>query len=239
MSPLLRVSNLRAGYGEADVLHGVTLQLDAGEIVALVGGNGAGKSTLLRCISRVLPWSAGTIQIDGADFTHAAADDIFRAGLVHLPEGRQLFGRMSVQENLLMGAAGRPQRGRTGVQRDLTRVYEMFPRLAERRTQRAGSLSGGEQQMCAMGRALMAAPRLLMVDEMSLGLAPLVTTQLMDVLTGLRSSGMAILLVEQDIHLALDYADRGYVLETGSVALEGESAALLASPRVRTAYLGI
>jgi branched-chain amino acid transport system ATP-binding protein len=239
MTPLLRVSNLRAGYGEADVLHGVTLQLEAGEIVALVGSNGAGKSTLLRCLSRVLPLSAGAILIDGADFSHAAADDIFRAGLVHLPEGRQLFGRMSVHENLLMGAAGRPHRSRPGVQRDLTRVYAMFPRLAERHTQRAGSLSGGEQQMCAMGRALMAAPRLLMVDEMSLGLAPLVTNQLMDVLAGLRSSGMAILLVEQDIHLALDYADRGYVLESGSVALEGDAAVLLASPRVRTAYLGI
>jgi branched-chain amino acid transport system ATP-binding protein len=239
MTPLLRVSNLRAGYGEADVLHGVTLQLDAGETVALVGSNGAGKSTLLRCISRVLPWSAGSIVIDGVDFSHAAAADIFRSGLVHVPEGRQLFGRMSVEENLLMGAAGRAQRERSVVQRDLTRVYAIFPRLAERRAQRAGSLSGGEQQMCAVGRALMAAPRLLMVDEMSLGLAPLITTQLMDVLAGLRSSGMAILLVEQDIHLALDYADRGYVLESGNIVLEGEAAALLASPRVRTAYLGI
>ena len=233
--PLLKVQGLEAGYG-MPVLRNVALEVGHAEIVALVGSNGAGKTTLLRALSRVLP-SRGSIVLDGQELAQATPDQVFTQGLVQVPEGRQLFDQMTVQDNLLMGAYRRADKA--GIARDLDKVYAMFPRMAERRKQIAGSMSGGEQQMCAMGRALMAAPRLVMVDEMSLGLAPVVVTQLMDVLAEIRRDGVAVLLVEQDIHLALEGADRGYVMENGRVVLEGPARQLIEDPQVRRAYLAL
>jgi len=234
---LLNVSELIAGYGEAAVLHGVSLQVRTAEIVALVGSNGAGKTTLLRTLSGLITPSSGQVTFDGADITRSRADAIFRRGLVQLPEGRQLFDRMTVEDNLLMGAQHRSNR--SAVRADLERMYALLPRMAERRRQIAGSMSGGEQQICAMGRALMAAPKLLMVDEMSLGLAPVVVQQLMDTLLQVRAMGVTVLLVEQDIHLALEHADRGYVMETGHVVLSGPARDLLDNQDVQKAYLGV
>jgi branched-chain amino acid transport system ATP-binding protein len=233
---LLRVEGVSAGYGEMLALHDVSLEVRRAEIVALVGSNGAGKTTLLRALSRVIP-SSGRVTLDGADLTGRTPDDVFGLGLVQVPEGRQLFDRMSIEDNLLMGAFRR--RDKPDIARDLARMYELFPRLAERRRQLAGSMSGGEQQMCAMARALMAAPLLLMVDEMSLGLAPVVVDQLMDVLASIRGAGVTVLLVEQDVGLALSGADRGYVLETGRIVKEGAGRALVDDPDVQRAYLGV
>ncbi|WP_251865128.1 ABC transporter ATP-binding protein [Achromobacter sp. Marseille-Q4962] len=232
---LLRVESLSAGYGEAPVLHDVSLEVRRAEIVALVGSNGAGKTTLLRAVSRVLPCT-GSILMHGRQLSSATPDQAFACGMVQVPEGRQLFDRMTVHENLLMGAYRRSDRA--AIARDLDKVYGLFPRLAERRRQIAGSMSGGEQQMCAMARALMAAPALLMVDEMSLGLAPVVVERLMDVLSGIRREGVTILLVEQDIHLALSNADRGYVMETGRIVHSGPARELIDDPEVQRAYLG-
>lgn len=234
-APLLKVEGLSAGYGELPVLHDVSLEVRRAEIVALVGSNGAGKTTLLRALSRVLP-STGSIVMDGRQLSRAAPDQAFACGMVQVPEGRQLFDRMTVQDNLLMGAYRRS--AKADIARDLDKVYGFFPRLSERRRQLAGSMSGGEQQMCAMARALMAAPVLMMIDEMSLGLAPVVVEQLMGVLADIRREGVTVLLVEQDIHLALSGADRGYVMETGRVVLAGPAATLLSDPKVRQAYLG-
>ena len=233
---LLRVEGLSAGYGEMLALRDVSLEVRRAEIVALVGSNGAGKTTLLRALSRVIP-SSGRVTLDGADLTGRTPDDVFGLGLVQVPEGRQLFDRMSIEDNLLMGAFRR--RDKPDIARDLARMYELFPRLAERRRQLAGSMSGGEQQMCAMARALMAAPLVLMVDEMSLGLAPVVVDQLMDVLASIRDAGVTVLLVEQDVGLALSGADRGYVLETGRIVKEGAGRALVDDPDVQRAYLGV
>ena len=235
--PLLEVKSLVAGYGEAPVLHGISLHVAAGELVALVGSNGAGKTTLLRALSGLIAPSDGEIVFDGQPLTGRTSDAIFRAGLTQLPEGRQLFDRMTVEDNLLMGANLRHDKA--AIAADLDRVYALFPRLRERHHQLAGTMSGGEQQMCAMARALMAAPRLLMVDEMSLGLAPVVVQQLMDILCQVRSSGVTVLLVEQDVHMALEHADRGYVMETGRVALEGPARELLDNPEIQKAYLGV
>lgn len=235
-APLLKVEGLSAGYGELPVLRDIALEVRRAEIVALVGSNGAGKTTLLRALSRVLPCT-GSIVMDGRQLSRATPDEAFASGMVQVPEGRQLFDRMTVQDNLLMGAYRRS--GKAAVARDLDRVYAYFPRLSERRRQLAGSMSGGEQQMCAMARALMAAPVLMMIDEMSLGLAPVVVEQLMGVLADIRQEGVTVLLVEQDIHLALTGADRGYVMETGRIALSGPAQALLSDPKVRQAYLGI
>jgi len=237
MNPLLQIQDLHAGYGDAVVLQGVSLAIGAGELVALVGSNGAGKTTLLRALSGLIAIRRGHIVFDGAPLAGWTSDRIFRAGLTQLPEGRQLFDRMSVEDNLLMGANLR--RGKGAIAADLDRVYTLLPRLSERRRQLAGTLSGGEQQMCAMARALMAAPRLLMVDEMSLGLAPVVVLQLMETLQQVRASGVTVLLVEQDVHIALEHADRGYVLETGRIALEGPARELLDNPEIQKAYLGI
>ena len=234
---MLDVNGLVAGYGEAPVLHGVSLNVAVGELVALVGSNGAGKTTLLRALSGLIPVSSGQIVFDGAPLAGRASDAIFRAGLTQLPEGRQLFDRMTVEDNLLMGANLRHDKA--AIAFDLERMYTLFPRLRERRRQLAGTMSGGEQQMCAMARALMAAPRLLMVDEMSLGLAPVVVQQLMDTLRQVCASGVTVLLVEQDVHMALEHADRGYVLETGRVALEGPARELLDNPEIQKAYLGV
>jgi branched-chain amino acid transport system ATP-binding protein len=233
---LLQVQGLTAGYGEMVALREVSLEVRRAEIVALVGSNGAGKTTLLRALSRVIP-SKGRATLNGEELGDRSPDEVFALGLVQVPEGRQLFDRMSIEDNLLMGAYRR--RDKAGIAHDLARMYELFPRLAERRGQLAGSMSGGEQQMCAMARALMAAPVLLMVDEMSLGLAPVVVDRLMDVLASIRASGVTVLLVEQDVGLALSGADRGYVLETGRVVKEGAARALVDDPDVQRAYLGV
>jgi branched-chain amino acid transport system ATP-binding protein len=234
--PLLKVEELCAGYGEMLVLRDVALEVYEAEIVALVGSNGAGKTTLLRALSGILPW-IGRATFGGASLQKVAPNAIFGLGLVQIPEGRQLFDRMTVQDNLLMGAYRRND-GRV-IREDLERVYTQFPQLKERRKQVAGTLSGGEQQMCAMARALMARPRLMMVDEMSLGLAPVIVEQLMEDLTQIVKQGVTILLVEQDVHLALSTADRCYVLETGSVVRSGLAAELINDPEVQRAYLGL
>ena len=233
---LLSVQGLSAGYGEMSVLREIAIDVKRGEIVALVGSNGAGKTTLLRALSRMIP-STGKIEFDGHNLHALSPDQAFGLGLVQVPEGRQLFDKMTVLENLMMGAYRR--RGKTEIKATLEYVYELFPRLHERRTQRAGSMSGGEQQMCAMGRALMAKPRLLMVDEMSLGLAPVIVDQLLDVLSAIRKQGMTVLLIEQDVFAALQVADRGYVMETGTVTRAGTAQALIEDPEVKRAYLGL
>jgi branched-chain amino acid transport system ATP-binding protein len=233
--PLLEVRAVSAGYGGMPVLHDVTLKVYPAEIVALVGSNGAGKTTLLRTLSRVLPCTGGVV-MNRHDLVPMTSDQAFAAGLVQVPEGRQLFDRMSVHDNLLMGAFRRGDKA--AIARDLERMYTLFPRLSERRGQLAGSMSGGEQQMCAVARGLMAAPILLMIDEMSLGLAPVIVEQLMDVLTKIRDEGVTVLLVEQDVHLALSIADRGYVMETGRIVHSGSARRLIDDPDVRRAYLG-
>ena len=234
--PLLLVSDLGARYGEMAVLEAVALKIFPGEIVALVGSNGAGKTTLLRALSRMIP-CAGRIRFAGRETVHMSPDQVFDLGMVQVPEGRQLFDRMSVEDNLLMGAFRRSDQA--GIEGSLERVYALFPIMVERRRQRAGSLSGGEQQMCAVARALMAAPKLLMVDEMSLGLAPTIVDLLLDVLVEIRNEGVTILLVEQDVHSAFSVADRAYVLETGRVVREGPAAQLAEDPEVKRAYLGL
>lgn len=234
---ILDVRNLSAGYGELPVIRDLNLHVREAEIVALVGSNGAGKTTFLRALSHLIR-SQGQIEFRGEDVSRSTSDYVFQRGLVHIPEGRQLFDRMSVEENLLMGAYRSKDKARTKT--DLEKVYVLFPRLAERRKQLAGSMSGGEQQMCAMGRALMADPVLLLVDEMSLGLAPVVVDQLMTILHDIRKSEqVTVLLVEQDVHLALGGADRGYVMETGSFTLEGKAHDLIHDERVQKAYLGL
>jgi branched-chain amino acid transport system ATP-binding protein len=233
---LLVVDDLGAGYGGMPALRNVSLEVRRAEIVALVGSNGAGKTTLLRALSRVIPCT-GAINFNKYDLVPMAPDEVFGTGLVQVPEGRQLFDRMTVEDNLLMGAYRRTDQ--TAIVSDLERMYGLFPRLGERRTQLAGSMSGGEQQMCAMARGLMARPDLLMIDEMSLGLAPVVVEQLMDVLQAIRGEGVTVLLVEQDVHLALSAADRGYVMETGRIVHEAPANVLIDDPEVRRAYLGL
>jgi branched-chain amino acid transport system ATP-binding protein len=233
---LLSVENLRAGYSELPVLHDISLEIREREMVALVGSNGAGKTTLLRTLSRILPGS-GSVVMKGRDLMGLTSDQVFALGLVQVPEGRQLFGRMTVQDNLLMGSYRR--RDKSAVARDLERIYALFLPLTKRRHQLAGSMSGGEQQMCAMARALMAAPILMLIDEMSLGLAPVVVEHLMDVLTAIRRDGVTVLLVEQDVQLALSYADRAYVMETGRIVHQGRASDLIDDPAVQQAYLGL
>ena len=235
-APLLVVRELEAGYGEMPVLRGIGFEIREREIVALVGSNAAGKTTLLRALSGVLPHT-GEIRFAGEDIGGVPSDRIFALGLVQVPEGRQLFGQMTVQDNLLMGAYRRS--GRVDLAQDLERVYALFPVLKERRRQLAGSMSGGEQQMCAMARSLVAKPRLLMIDEMSLGLAPAIVDQLLDVLLEIRGQGVTALLVEQDVYSALRVADRGYVLESGAIVREGSARDLGDDPEVQRAYLGV
>lgn len=235
-SPLLKVTGLSAGYGEMPVLQDITLEVYPSEMVAIVGSNGAGKTTLLRALSCLLP-SSGSITLNGQELVGMTPDQVFGIGLVQVPEGRQLFDRMTVQDNLLMGGYRRADKA--SLQRDLERQYELFPRLAERRRQLAGSMSGGEQQMCAMARALMAAPVLMMVDEMSLGLAPVIVEQLMEILAAIQRDGVTVLLVEQDVQLALSGADRGYVMETGRIVHQGPAKVLIDDPAVQRAYLGV
>jgi branched-chain amino acid transport system ATP-binding protein len=233
---LLRVEKLSAGYGAMTVLSEITFEITRGEIVALVGSNGAGKTTTLRALSRVIS-SQGRIIFNGRDLARLTSDQVFSLGLVQVPEGRQLFDQMTVEDNLLMGAYCRKQREEIAA--DLQQVYQFFPILKERRIQIAGSLSGGEQQMCAIARGLMARPQLLMIDEMSLGLAPIVVDLLIDKLAEVRKNGVTVLLVEQDIFSAFHVADRGYVLETGRIVRTGRASELAQDPEVRRAYLGI
>ncbi|HET7412713.1 MAG TPA: ABC transporter ATP-binding protein [Pararhizobium sp.] len=232
---LLKIANLSAGYGAAPVLFDVDLDVRKGEIVALVGSNGAGKTTLLRSVSRVIN-AQGTLEFQGEDLLPLAPEQAFGKGLVQVPEGRHLFGKMTVEENLNMGAFRR--RDKAGLSASFDRVYQLFPILKERRRQLAGNMSGGEQQMCAMGRALMAAPKLLMIDEMSLGLAPVIVDQLLEILADVRKQGVTVLLVEQDVFAAFSVADRGYVMETGKITREGPISELADDPAVREAYLG-
>jgi branched-chain amino acid transport system ATP-binding protein len=233
---ILSINELGASYGGMPALRNVSLEVRRAEIVALIGSNGAGKTTLLKTLSRIIPCT-GTITFNDYDLMPMTPDEVFGTGLVQVPEGRQLFDRMTVEDNLLMGAYRRDDKA--AIVSDLGRMYNLFPRLGERRTQLAGSMSGGEQQMCAMARGLMARPELLMIDEMSLGLAPVVVEQLMDVLEEIRKEGVTILLVEQDIHLALSAADRGYVMDTGSIVRTGSAKDLIDDPAVREAYLGL
>jgi branched-chain amino acid transport system ATP-binding protein len=234
--PLLAVRELAAGYGPVEVLRGVDLEVGEGEIVALLGPNGAGKTTLNRVVSGLLRPRAGEVRFDGAELSRLPPQAIVEAGLVHVPEGRRVFPDLSVHENLLLGAY---RRGRSRRAANLERVYGLFPRLAERRRQAAGTLSGGEQQMLAIGRALMAEPRLLILDEPSLGLAPLVVEQVLELLVELNRAGLAVLLVEQNVVQSLAVARRAYVLEQGRIVAAGPSDTLLADERLRRAYLGL
>jgi branched-chain amino acid transport system ATP-binding protein len=234
--PLLRAEALEAAYGSVRALRGVDLEIRPGELVALVGSNGAGKSTLLRVLSGVHPAPAGRVIYQGGDITRAATHERVARGIVHVPEGRQVFGSLTVEDNLRLGAHTRP---RGEMDESLGRVFQLFPVLADRRRQRAGTLSGGEQQMLAIGRALMGRPTLLLLDEPSLGLAPRLVAALFEVVESLRSSGVTMLLVEQNAYAALSIADRGYVMETGRITLEGPGRELLRTDAVRAAYLGI
>jgi branched-chain amino acid transport system ATP-binding protein len=235
VTALLEVSGLRARYGSIEALNGVSLTVAAGEVVTLIGANGAGKSTTLRSICGLTPASAGTIRFRGADITRVPAHEIVGRGIALAPEGRHCFPRMTVRENLDLGAHRR--RG-PGIAGDLARVYELFPVLAERERQKAGTMSGGEQQMLAIGRALMARPHLLLLDEPSLGLAPNLVQRIYATIAEINRSGVAILLVEQNANYALDAAARGYVLETGRITLASDSASLRHNPDVQRAYLG-
>jgi branched-chain amino acid transport system ATP-binding protein len=232
---VLRVESLDVAYGEIQALRGVALAVGRGEIVTILGNNGAGKTTTLKTISGLLHPTAGTITLEDEPLVGVPAHAIVARGVAHVPEGRRIFNRLTVRENLTMGAY---LRNDTGIAADLDRVFALFPRLAERITQVAGTLSGGEQQMLAIGRALMANPRLLLLDEPSMGLAPVLVEQIFDTISDINRQGMTILLVEQNAAMALSIAHRGYVLETGSIALEGTAAQLSDNADVRRAYLG-
>ncbi len=234
---LLRVEGLGVAYGDVQVLWDVDVEVREGELVALIGSNGAGKSTLLRAISGLIRPRAGRIVFNGRRIDLEPTQQIVDAGIAHVPEGRQLFPAMSVRDQLLLGAFRR--RDRAAVRADLEHVLQLFPRVRERVNATAATLSGGEQQMVAIGRALMARPRLLMIDELSLGLAPLVIESLVAIIDQVRRDGMTVLMVEQDVQAALEHATRGYVLEAGRVALSGAARDLLGDERVRRAYLGI
>ena len=232
---LLEVEELCATYGQGYVLHGVSFTVDEGQIVSILGPNGAGKTTTLRAISGVVR-TTGRIALDGVDVAGESPDRIARRGIAHVPEGRGTFTELSVDDNLRVGAYTR----RDGVREDIARCYEWFPRLGERRDQHAGSLSGGEQQMLAVSRALMLRPRLLLLDEPSLGLAPLLTRELFGILEGIaRDEGITVLIVEQNANLVLKFADYAYVLESGRIALDGEAAQVQADEAIKRSYLGV
>jgi branched-chain amino acid transport system ATP-binding protein len=233
---LLEVEGLDVYYGAVHALKGVSLRADEGEIVTLIGANGAGKSTLLRTLSGLVPARAGRVNFAGHDLTRLPAHQIVGLGVSQSPEGRMVFANLSVEDNLDLGAYHR--KDRDGIRRDRDRMFQLFPRLLERRRQAAGTLSGGEQQMLAIARALMAKPRLLLLDEPSLGLAPLLVREIFRTIVEINRQGVTVLLVEQNAHMALSIAGRGYVLETGVVRLEDRAAALLVNPEVRSAYLG-
>jgi branched-chain amino acid transport system ATP-binding protein len=235
-APLLELERLHVNYGGIQALQDVSMQVYAGEVVTLIGANGAGKSTTLRAISRLLAPRSGTIRYNGVPLNRTRADQVVRMGIAQSPEGRRVLARQSVYDNLLLGAYTRSDRA--GIQEDIERQFARFPRLDERRNQLAGTLSGGEQQMLAIARALMSRPRLLLLDEPSLGLAPLIVREIFNIIDSLHAAGTTILLVEQNANLALQHADRGYVLEAGRISLGGPAAELLRDERVRKAYLG-
>jgi branched-chain amino acid transport system ATP-binding protein len=233
---MLAIDGLDVYYGAVHALKGVTIRADQGEIVTLIGANGAGKSTLLRAISGLVPARSGSIRFEGRDLRRVPPHEIVGLGISQAPEGRMVFANLSVEDNLELGAYRR--KDRAGIREDRDRAYRLFPRLLERRRQQAGTLSGGEQQMLAIGRALMSRPRLLLLDEPSLGLAPLLVREIFKTVVEIHRAGVTVLLVEQNAHMALSIAARGYVLETGIVRLEDRAAALLANPEVKSAYLG-
>jgi len=235
--PLLQVSGLEVAYGEVQVLWGVDVAVPRGAIACLVGSNGAGKTTFMRAASGLVHARAGQVRFAGRDLTNAGPRAVLAAGVAQVPEGRRLFAAMSVRDNLLMGAYLRSD-GAAAVRRDLERVYAVFPILAERQSQPAGTLSGGEQQMCAVGRGLMSAPQLLLVDELSLGLAPALVDTLCDALRALNREGLTMLIVEQDVATAFDLANTAFVMDSGRVTRAGESAQLRDDPAIREAYLG-
>jgi branched-chain amino acid transport system ATP-binding protein len=238
-SPLLSIRNLATGYGDSQVLWDISLDILPGELVALVGANGAGKTTLLTALSRLLPIWSGSITFAGREINRTSAERVVALGLVHIPQGRRLFAALTVEENLRLGAYTRRAGSSRAIAADLERVFSVLPKLHERRAQLAGSLSGGEQQMCAIARGLMARPELLLIDELSLGLAPNIVDDILAALDIIhQQEKLSILLVEQDVQIALERADRGYVIENGRIVLSGRAEDLLNSPQVRTAYLG-
>jgi branched-chain amino acid transport system ATP-binding protein len=236
VSALLEISKLSVAYGGIKAVRELSLEVGRGEMVCLIGANGAGKTTTLKAISGLIAPHAGSVHFDGQSLTRLPAHEVARRGLALVPEGRGVFPRMSVAENLMMGAYTR--RDRAAITRDLDQVYALLPRLTERQAQLAGLLSGGEQQMLALGRAMMARPRLLLLDEPSMGLAPLMVQAVFDIIRQIAASGVSVLLIEQNAHLALKTCARGYVLENGVIAVSGEAGELAANPAVRQAYLG-
>ncbi len=236
MTAMLEVVDLRVAYGKIEAVKGISFKVEAGEVVTLIGGNGAGKTTTLRTLSGLLRPTAGRITFEGQDISAMPAHEIVAKGIAHSPEGRRIFPQMSVQENLELGAFIR--RDTDGVIADRNRIFELFPVLSERATQAAGTLSGGEQQMLAMGRALMSRPRLLMLDEPSMGLSPIMMQRILSTVSELKAQGTTILLVEQNAQAALSLADSAYVIETGKIVLAGTGAELLTNDEVRKAYLG-
>lgn len=234
---LLEVRDLRAGYGPIDVLHGITLEVRSGEIVCLIGANGAGKTSTLMCISRINAIRGGAILFQGTDITRTPPDQVVRMGLAQVPEGRRIFPRLTVLENLEMGAYLR--KDHDGIARDLDAAFELFPILKERLRQLAGSLSGGEQQMCAMARGLMADPEILLLDEPSLGLSPILVERIFGIIRDLNARGRTLILVEQNAAQALKVADRAYVMETGRIVLKGAASELAEVDEVKRAYLGV
>jgi branched-chain amino acid transport system ATP-binding protein len=234
--PLLVLDKLAVAYGEIRAVKGIDVVVGKGELVCLIGANGAGKTTTLKGICGTQPVRSGTVRYDGEDITGMASFRLVRKGLVMVPEGRGVFGGLTIEENLGMGAYIRSDRA--GIAEDLARIYDLFPRLRERRRQTAGTLSGGEQQMLAIGRAMRARPRLLLLDEPSMGLAPLMVQKVFETVLAVAKSGVTILLIEQNAKLALEVSSRGYVMESGEITLEGDARALLRDPKVRAAYLG-
>ncbi len=235
-TPILSIAGLQVAYGGIQAVKGIDLEVREGELVALIGANGAGKTTTLKAITGTQPWSAGEVSYQGRTIRGKGAHELVSRGLAMVPEGRGVFARMTIVENLMMGAYTRRDAG--GVRRDVERMFETFPRLKERAAQLAGTLSGGEQQMLAMARALMSAPKLLLLDEPSMGLAPIMVEKVFEVVRSVAAQGTTILLVEQNARLALEAASRAYVMDSGLVTMAGEARALLDDPRVRTAYLG-
>jgi branched-chain amino acid transport system ATP-binding protein len=235
---LLRIEGVDSGYGSIQVLRQISFTVNRGEIVAIVGANGAGKTTLLRTISGLIKPTRGSISLEGVSLAGHTTSEIVAMGLTQAPEGRRVFSGMSVEENLRLGALRRPGKTRQSVNEGLEHTYECFPRLRERRDQLAGTLSGGEQQMCAIGRAFMAKPQLLMIDELSLGLAPVIVEELLRTLETIHESGCTILLVEQDVSVALSFSDRAVVMQSGCIVLSGEASSLRADGEIVKTYLG-